>query len=284
MEKIVLVTVATDPNHKNFKLWKKSAIKAGWKNNMKVLGLNEKWGGWPWRSSLLSNYCKSLNPKHIVVVCDSYDLLVFGSPNEALQIFKNHNKDLVFGIESGCLINCKSPLMKGISLNGGCNIGYAKIFQKAYDFIGKNHDDDQIGWRDYIEKNPINYSLDIKQELVMNYQYGNMNIIGKNTNYMKDFFREWFFTYMNPDRTRKFLKIDMNDNRPTTIKNIKPVFVHCPGTGKADKYVLYKDLCMRVKIDNPEGLNLDKITFNLKLFFIIFLVVVILLFIYKTLF
>lgn len=189
MQNITLVTVATDPNHKNFKLWEQSVINAGWSKNYKVLGLNKKWGGWAWRSALLSNFCNSLNPKHIIVVCDSYDLLVFGSPKEALDIYNKQNVNILFGIESGCLINCRSPMMPGVSLNGGCLMGYAHIFSKAYDYIGKNHSDDQIGWRDYMEKNKLNYSLDLKQELVMNYQYGNMNIIGKNTNYMSDFLR-----------------------------------------------------------------------------------------------
>ena len=227
-QKISLVTVATDPNKNTFKMWEKTVRKAGWQNNYKVLGLNQKWQGWSWRCKILSEYCGKLNYEDIVLICDSYDLLVFGSMDEVNQLYKKSQTDIIFGVESACGVNCEKPIKPGISLNAGCLKGKAGVLSKAYDWIGKNHSDDQMGWYNYLQKSKnITYTFDKEQNLVINYQYGSLNDIGKKTYYLPEICKEYFIGVLFPKITRKYLKIDKN-NRPTTINNIKPIMVHLP--------------------------------------------------------
>jgi hypothetical protein len=256
-QKISLVTVATDPNKNTFKMWEKTVRKAGWQNNYKVLGLNQKWQGWSWRCKILSEYCGKLNYEDIVLICDSYDLLVFGSMDEVNQLYKKSQTDIIFGVESACGVNCEKPIKPGISLNAGCLIGKAGVLSKAYDWIGKNHSDDQMGWYNYLQKSKnITYTFDKEQNLVINYQYGSLNDIGKKTYYLPEICKEYFIGVLFPKITRKYLKIDKN-NRPTTINNIKPIMVHLPGS-RYDHNMLYKDVIRRVKnLGEIEGLDLN---------------------------
>ena len=107
-QKINIVTVATDPNKNTFKIWEKTIKNSGWKDNYKVLGLSKKWQGWSWRCRLLSKYCSKLNYDDIVLICDSYDLLVFGSMKEVYQIYNEYKTDIIFGVESICELIVKN--------------------------------------------------------------------------------------------------------------------------------------------------------------------------------
>lgn len=273
---IHLLTVATNPKNEKLKLWEKTAKKNNW--NYTILGLGEKWQGWVWRSKLLSDFCTK-NKNTIIFICDSYDVLILGTPRETLDKFKNNSVDLILGVESICGNNCVAPIEPGYTINGGGIIGKSNLLAQAYNYIAENHIDDQIGWYHFLKNNDINYLLDKKQDFVLNYQYGHLNDLGKNTNYPITFFLKSLQGILLTSITRNYLKID-KDNRPITKNNTKPIIIHIPGT-KLDNFVLYWDIVSRLKIQTHPGLSLDSISTIAKILYIFLIVILLYLIFYN---
>ena len=156
--KTVLITVATDPDNPYFQNWLKSTKKAGWTDSqMRVLGKNEAWQGWAWRCKKIVSALQRLNPRDLVIFCDSYDLLVFGSPTEFQNIHFNYQCDILLGMDYACVdeqVLGIKPTCSGsvqpdrlLFVNGGGIMGWANDLLKAYTYIAKYHQDDQIGAR-----------------------------------------------------------------------------------------------------------------------------------------
>ena len=242
-KQIVLLTVATDTTTIRFKNWLNSAKHAGWNsNNIIVLGANETWGGWSWRSSVIAEYCASIDNRTIVVFSDSYDLLIFGSPNEfkSMLVQNDTNKcDIMFGIDHLCnqeyfkpfniKPSCSGSIFsnRNVFINGGGIVGRAIYFQHAYQYISTHFEDDQIGWYHYIKQHHylINTKLcyDEKNEMIFNFMYGNHKYREvKLLNMMMKFVEMCF----NPWKTMNI--IQDSQGRPRVLGSI-PLMIHTPG-------------------------------------------------------
>ncbi len=249
---ITLLTVATDINRVHFKNWRRSARHAGWPDDqVVVLGANQKWGGWPWRCKKIVEYCNSVNPAKIVVFCDSYDLLVFGSPFEFLKLFQTRGCDVLFGVDFIC---CKEGFMgaikpscsgsvfkdRNVYINGGGIMGRASILAHAYQYIGESFADDQIGWFDYVKKHqmyqqawykylaekkyPVHakFCFDENNDMIFNMMFGDHSVRESNQIGMYFKFIEMWF---NPWRTTNIIR---GTDRPV-IQNSRSLMVHTPG-------------------------------------------------------
>ena len=163
MTEINICTVCTK-NQPNLRYWKLSLEKCNFRN-VNILGYNEKWGGWKFRTRKYIQYLESLNPKTIVVCCDSNDLYFILDHDILLSRYKEwdnnqHNKNCVLvGGEPGCCTGTytskqkseiKSQLQKldtknrYIFPNGGFVMGLAENLLKLYNYL-ENFADDQQG-------------------------------------------------------------------------------------------------------------------------------------------
>jgi len=253
MVNIKLLTVATDIDRKHFKNWRQSVSHAGWHDeDVIVLGANQNWGGWSWRCKKIVEYCDSVDPDMIIVFCDSYDLLVFGSPTEFTDLFLSRKCDVLFGVDFICwkrgFLNFIPPSCSGsvskdrnIYINGGGIIGRAYILKHAYQYIGDMFKDDQIGWFDYVDKHRtrnwnawqkyitdknyppnVKFCFDENNEMIFNLMFGNHEVRESNESKM---YLKFVETMFNPKRTTKIIK---GVDRPV-IKGSRSLMIHTPG-------------------------------------------------------
>ena len=158
--KTVLLTVATDPANPTFKTGFAPPNKRG--------GQTRRFKCWEKRAVArvdlaMSKDCSGLqrlDPNDLVVFCDSYDLLLFGSPHDFEQVHRRCQCDILLGMDYACMerpvLDIIKPSCSGslapdrlLFVNGGGIMGWAKDLFKAYAYIAKHHQDDQIGWYDY---------------------------------------------------------------------------------------------------------------------------------------
>lgn len=247
MPRTFLVTVATDVSKPQFKNWKSSATLAGWEDSQViVLGKNEKWGGWSWRCNKIVEFCKMLHPEDRMVLCDAYDLLVFGSPKEFTELFEKNNCDILFGIDYLCVKHTDAILKKSctgsiandrpVFINGGGVMGTMRHLRPAYAYIRDNHTDDQIGWHQYVTDQMYEMGtticLDEKNEMILNMMFGNHKIRDGDQNKMYLKFLEMMF---NPGITTSIIQ---GTDRPLLNNGSRPLMVHTPGMS-ADKGARY---------------------------------------------
>jgi len=234
--KTVLITVATDPDNPYFQNWLKSTKKAGWTDSqMRVLGKNEAWQGWAWRCKKIVSALQRLNPRDLVIFCDSYDLLVFGSPTEFQNIHFNYQCDILLGMDYACVdkqVLGIKPTCSGsvqpdrlLFVNGGGIMGWANDLLKAYTYIAKYHQDDQIGWHDYLQHHlpqRTKVRFDEQNQMIFNFMFGDHKHPDKHIGvYMK--YVEMLF---NPWKTMHNVK--EKNGRPY-VKQQYPLMVHTPG-------------------------------------------------------
>jgi hypothetical protein len=143
------------------------------------LGWGEQWGGWNWRLKKYVEALKLFDPKKIIVIIDSYDVIASTTKqcndyNDLIQqLFKLFNKDIVVSCEWYCgnSKNCgkvdewwkhhKIKKAHKSNINAGCIVGYCGELLKAYKWILKNNfQDDQLGLSKYVELFPQKFGLD----------------------------------------------------------------------------------------------------------------------------
>lgn len=187
MAEPVLLGVATDvsPNVHNFLA---SSQRAGW--TTQLLGVGERWAGFKTKMRLYAAACGALPPSQLVVCADTSDVLVRGSPNDAMRLWQEHFADarLVFGAEGLCAANCVPvPALHAATfgddeatwpatpyINSGLIMGraghVAEMFQWMLDTGEK---DDQIGAAKFvIARGPEGFVLDHERRLFVNVNYG----------------------------------------------------------------------------------------------------------------
>ena len=125
----------------------------------KIMGLGQSWKGGNMAAgpggghkvTLLHDTLKTLDDNQIVLVSDSYDVIMCSTASEILRKYKKFNKDIVFASESACWPDSnkanKYPLIinkKNLYLNSGGFIGTVQAIKKIVKTIPGNSDDQ--GW------------------------------------------------------------------------------------------------------------------------------------------
>ena len=123
----------------------------------KIMGLNTQWNGGNMSNgpgggqkiNLLLETLNDLNDNQIVLVTDSYDVIMSANSKEIIKKYKKFNNNIVFATESCCWPDKhKSNLFpkiknrKNLYLNSGGFIGDVKSIKQLIDSV-PNHSDDQ---------------------------------------------------------------------------------------------------------------------------------------------
>lgn len=162
-----------------------------------VLGLNEKWGGWPHRMKTYRDAAQKLaeeNPLNVVVCMDAYDALSVRHGDGLMELFRSFDKPLVLSLEKVCMGNCVSVrdwwrtdgqeylLDAGITdgippadryVNGGLLMGYAGAVRDLYDWMLKTgQEDDQKGLARYALAHRDRWAPDVQGRIFKNKVFG----------------------------------------------------------------------------------------------------------------
>ena len=177
-----------------------------------ILGLGEKWNGWCQRTKAYLDFVRIQEPNQIVVLCDSYDVLIIDSPTNLHNKFIKMKKNVIVSAEPQCCTGkmnltknkynftniCKKRAPKHnqfIYPCAGCVMGYAKDLAIMYDMIlhSKFDKDDQSALDNLWIKDIKLFELDYKSNIFGNIYTSNFNL-------------EWEFTKEKNSLTRKKYK------------------------------------------------------------------------------
>lgn len=156
------------------------------KCHLDIIGFNQKWKGWKWRTEQIINYLQKCSVRDIVMVIDGFDVLVISSPSEILQKFKKMNCNILFSCshlsrgqpnnDSFIYSNVSFPSVKkyfksnkDYILNAGTIIGYSKHLLQLYNRISKEQNltkisDDQI-LLNKIDLSFLKYNIDFDSHI-----------------------------------------------------------------------------------------------------------------------
>jgi len=142
----------------------------------KQLGTNKKWKNFKFKSELVYNELQ--NNDDLVIVSDSYDVIVNRNATGLKKTFESYKKPILVGSEwyCGSKKNCQSlsnywstqeyvPPKK--YANAGFIMGISKELKKLYKSL-LLYDDDQFGLSSYINENPSLFALDHANHIVQN--------------------------------------------------------------------------------------------------------------------
>jgi hypothetical protein len=210
--------------------------------NHKILGYEQKWGGWVWRTNLLLNYLKSIDPNDIVMVIDGYDVLMVGNEKDIIKKYLDFKTDIVFGVhlsESQSF----SPFVEYIShpiaqtyfntyekhmKNGGSFMGSSKSLITVYERILKysqdtNTTDDQLALNNIL-LDDIDHKLDTKSQIFWIWD--------------PDSVYELLYALINKELSRDLgPSIKSQNMRPIFTNGIKPEIVHGAGHRDMTRFV-----------------------------------------------
>ena len=141
--------------------WMYGATQLGY--DVTVLGLDEKWGGWPWRTKKYLAAVRALPARTLVLIVDGNDILFVRGPTSLYQAYKSVGHPLVFGGEPTCCvgkfaatklngerqramktIDARNPINRWKFPNAGCIMGPREVLIEALEGI-KDEIDDQAG-------------------------------------------------------------------------------------------------------------------------------------------
>jgi len=220
MSNLLVLTHATEKNH-FVNEWEESVKKNGFE--YRILGLGTKWNGF---FDKINSYSEELNkiPRDtIVILCDSYDLLFIGGPDE---IFEKYNKltpekKIVISCDKVCPsfnVSCNQELMKCFTntksnknfICSGFIIGPAYLLKKVHNYLIKESNenfinDDQFVWGDYMSKHCDEIIIDTNFDICLTYTI-------------------FVLSHKSMD---KFIKLENNRIYNTKYKNY-PSVVHMP--------------------------------------------------------
>lgn len=139
---MLFVTVATH-NKRYMPTLIKSIENSGHK--LKILGLNEKWGGFTWKYKKMKEFINSLdNMNEIIIFMDAYDVVMI-NPEKIIDKFLSFNKNIVISQDSEpdslffsyckdrVFSRCKLLNGKNVRINSGLYIGYAWSIKQLLD-------------------------------------------------------------------------------------------------------------------------------------------------------
>ena len=233
MNNLHIITVATHAQY-YFPYLVESIKKNG--NNLKVVGFNEKWGGFNWRLKKMISYLDSLKSNDIICFLDGYDVLCLRNLAELnskfIELKNKYNCKIITGYDnvqpkvysiftSMYFGKCDNKL-----LNAGTYIGYTKdIIIILNNILKLNKDDaadDQILMTKYCNLNKNEIYIDINNEI--------------------------FLTINSP--LQDLSKIVEIDNNKLKYNNQYPFFIHAPGSGYLDNILVKLNYKLDKSINN----------------------------------
>ncbi len=214
-----IVTVATDIKY--YMPYLIQSIKRN-NNELIILGLNMKWGGWVWRLNVINEYISKLPEDDIICFCDGYDVLCLRDLNEMIDEFnkiknREHCKiicshDLTFSNnkkKSALWFTCS---ITDDVINGGFYIGQIKDIKYMLHIISS-------------------YSSKDDQILINMFNIRNPGLI-----YI-DKYCEIFYTIIRHNQDiQKFIKI--KNNKVYSLLNTRPFFIHAASNGFLDSTII----------------------------------------------
>jgi hypothetical protein len=224
MSKLYIVTVVTESKY-YFPYLVESCKRHN--RELTILGFNQKWQGFTWRTKLMLDFLKKLDPNDVVCFIDGYDVICTRNLNELkdefFKIKKETNCKIIVGHDKVPFIFESIPvtlffgLCKNTNINAGTYIGLASdlliILKNIYDLSPYNETDDQV--------NLIKYC----------------NLINNNDIYI-DVPSKLFLTLGFPFKELdKLFKFKINENKELIYQNNKPFFLHAPGNGYLDNTI-----------------------------------------------
>lgn len=246
LPKLKVVTVATKEDG-YLRVLKRELDDAG--IGYKILGYGQKWEGWVWRTNLILNYLKTLNPNDIVMVIDGYDILMVGSEQDIMKKYLDFKADIVFGVHLS-KSQYISPIVKYLAhpvvkayfhttdehmKNGGSFMGSVKSLIMLYERILKysldtGTRDDQLSLNN-ISLEGLDYKIDVYSKIFWMWDIDSVYEL------LYAMINKQQSSYLNPS-------IKNVNRRPVFSNGIKPEIIH--GIGHRD---------MSIFVDPELGFN-----------------------------
>jgi hypothetical protein len=164
--------------------WKYGAQRLGY--DVTVLGVGERWGGWPWRTRRYIEAVQALKPGTLVVLVDGNDILFVRGPSSLYRAYRSIGKSLVFGAEPTCCtgsfamdklngkrqiamstVDSRHPENRWKFPNAGCIVGTREAVLDALERV-KDETDDQAGHLARYLQDPDYLQLDWEHLIVGN--------------------------------------------------------------------------------------------------------------------
>ena len=248
MRGIRILTVATESC--KAKHWYDSARRVGWSDDaIVILGEGQAWGGWAWRCRLLCDFMDTVAADEWVLFTDSYDLLVYGSPDDFLSLVVSRDCDVLISTEQLCFPETCDPVsgLRDRYVNAGCVIGRPQALKRVYKYISDNYTDDQKGWSAAINSGVVEkVCFDHDHVMCFNVNVGNIEKPGKSVHGVPFFQSLGFFMF--PDSTFDMVRFEQQRQRqsgdgafvavPKFDDEGRPLCLHFPGSA-LDKYARY---------------------------------------------
>lgn len=181
-KKLKAFTVVTkEIKESDFQAWVDTAKYYGY--DYQVLGRDEKWNGWPYRTQKYLQALQEVQASHkVAILADGTDLFFCAAAEEAYRKFKQTGKDIIIGteniiaykesagrhtsyqIEEFFIQQCKSRFCFP---NGGFIIGKIPALIKLMQ-LNLQSNDDQAGYMDLAYEEKIKYDLDESNTFIAN--------------------------------------------------------------------------------------------------------------------
>lgn len=229
-----------------------------------ILGLDEEWGGWSWRTKQYLKYVQTLAADMVVCIVDCNDILFVKPVTElktAWMTYFEKGQDLVFGGEATCCTGdyryyvnpsgnkqmvskvkkIQNSRTRWMFPNAGCVIGTRDRIIEMLN-VAKDADDDQARYLEMYTENSNWLTIDHEHKIV-----GNLNALNymyqADTNFPQDYYNSELKYWDIVDQYPYLMRDDVTIvNPPPTLHQLKnkitggtPCIVHFPGKN----YVLY---------------------------------------------
>ena len=156
-------------------------------NNYKILGFNQKWQGWKWRTELLIEYLKQSNDD-IVCITDAYDVICLQNDFEIEKRFKSLHCDVLFSLEypKQFLIRFIQYFLFDSNISFGLFMGYRQhilsLLEKSMEMYDHESDDQVIMSHilKHVELENLNIKYDYDSYIFKNISCSNMMAYLKN--------------------------------------------------------------------------------------------------------
>jgi hypothetical protein len=188
----LLVTYDNAPND-NTRYFIKTLETQGW--SYKLIGVGDKWEGWPTRMRAYRDFLCTLDDEQLVVLSDARDVVCVRGPKAFLKGFKSFKKDMVVSMELLCggklnppenftTIQCAqltaywahhkiASLPNRKFVNNGLTTGRAKALKECLTWIiDNNYTDDQFGIGNYMNAFPDRVAADINADILHTTNFG----------------------------------------------------------------------------------------------------------------
>lgn len=160
-----------------------------------ILGYNQKWKGWNWRTQILIDFFEKCDISDIVMVIDGFDVLVLSNTEEIIKKFKKFKCNILFACSH---VNVGQPYhtffyknvgfnlvknyfksKKKYILNAGSFMGYSKHILQLYYQIQKKQketgiNDDQVLLNN-LNLNFLKYKIDFHSKVFWIWENSSLN-------------------------------------------------------------------------------------------------------------